>query len=67
MVPIEQKEVTMSADPDIAVQETIQKYHFTSKSKPKEILDAAIKEFGILEAGMYAAEMRHILYAHKYE
>ena len=37
------------------------------KSKPKEILDAAISEFGISEAGAYAAEMRHILYAHKYE
>ena len=54
-------------DPDIAVQETILKHHLTPKSKPREILDAAINEFGILEAGMYAAEMRHILYAHKYE
>ena len=54
-------------DPDIAVQETILKHRLTPKSKPKEILDAAIKEFGILEAGMYAAEMRQILYAHKYE
>lgn len=57
----------MSADPDLAVQETIRKYHLTPKSKPKEILDAAINEFVLSEAGMYAAEMRHILYAHKYE
>jgi hypothetical protein len=57
----------MSDDPDQAIQETILKYHLSPKSKPKEILDAAISEFGISEAGMYAAEMRHILYAHKYE
>ena len=53
------------SDLDVTVRETIAKYHLTEDSAPKEVLQAAIAEFGLSEGGMYAAEMRNILYANK--
>lgn len=53
------------SDLDVTVRETIAKYHLTEDSTPKEVLQAALAEFGMSEGGMYAAEMRNILYANR--